>query len=506
MEFLSLLTPQFFVLVAGGTMVGILFGAIPGMTATMAVAVCLPLTYSLGLVDGLALLLGLYVGGISGGLVPAILLNIPGTPSSITTTFDGYPMTQKGEGERALKLAIYASLFGGLFSLAVLYLFAPALADFAIKFSYIEKFLIILLALTVMAALSSSLIVGIFSGVLGIFISLVGTYPTSVGGNGEVRLMPEALIPYLESGFALLPVLIGVFGVAAILAEAAQGVREETAADRLRLTTGKPFSLSLFRGQGVNLVRSASIGTFVGILPGVGGSAASVLSYSQEKNFSRNPEQFGKGAPAGVIASESANNGLTGGALVPLLSLGIPGDSTTAILIGAFALQGIQVGPLFIGENPQIWNSMIVALLAANAVMFLMMYFAIRHLARLVLIPKYVLYPIILMMSVVGAYTINYGIMFDVWTLLLFGVLAFVGQKLGLEVAPFIIGFILGPAAEIYFVKSIESFGTLTIFFTKSPIAMVLWVLIALSVGLSIYLARRAAGRGPDDPAAERGA
>lgn len=496
MELLSLLTPQFFILIASGTLVGIIFGAIPGMTATMAVAVCLPLTYSLGLEDGLALLLGLYVGGISGGLVPAILLNIPGTPSSITTTFDGYPMTQRGEGERALKLAIYASLFGGLFSLAVLYLFAPALADFAIKFSYVEKFLIILLALTVMAALSENMLVGIFSGVLGLFISLIGTYQTSVGGNGEVRMMPEAWEPWLESGFALLPVLIGIFGFAAILTEAELGVKEEeTDAGKLRLASGKPFSFSLFRGQAVNLFRSASIGTFVGILPGVGGSAASVLSYSQEKSFSRTPDQLGKGAPSGVIASEAANNGLTGGALVPLLSLGIPGDSTTAILIGAFALQGVQVGPLFIGENPTTWNIIILALLISNIFMFLMMYFAIRYFAKVVLIPKYVLYPIILMMSVVGAYTINYGIMFDVWTLLIFGIFAFLGQKLGLSMATFIIGFILGPSAEVYFVKSLESFGTLSIFFTKSPIAAVLWVLIAISISFSVYISMRARKR-----------
>ncbi len=260
MDILSDLTPLFFFLTIAGTFVGIIFGAIPGMTATMAVAVCLPLTYSLGLINGMALLLGLYVGGISGGLVPAILLNIPGTPSSITTTFDGYPMAQRGEGERALKLGIAASLFGGMFSLLILYLFAPALADFAIKFSYVEKFLIIFLALTVMAALSGNMLIGIFSGVLGMLISLIGAYDVSDGGNGEYRLMFPFMEYYLDSGFSLLPVLIGLFGLSAILIEAEQGVNEESGLSthgdlpihalplvRLRRPVREPFPLGLNR-------------------------------------------------------------------------------------------------------------------------------------------------------------------------------------------------------------------------------------------------------------------
>ncbi len=487
MDLLADLTPLFFTLVFVGVLIGILFGAIPGMTATMAVAVCLPLTYSLNLREGLALLLGLYVGGISGGLVPAILLNIPGTPSSITTTFDGYPMTVNGDGEKALKIGIISSLFGGLFSAAILFFFAPALADIAIKFSYVEKFLIIFLALTVIASLSSNVLVGIFSGVLGVWISLIGTYDVSVGGNGDTRLMFDFMVPYLEEGFSLLPVLIGLFGLATILQEAEKGVKDEPLCADVSLSNRAKFSMRDFKGQIINLFRSSSIGTFVGMLPGVGGSAASVLSYTQAKNFSKDPSKLGTGAPEGVIASEASNNGLTGGALIPLLSLGIPGDSTTAVLIGAFTLQGIQVGPLFIGENMETWHTMMVALVVANLVMFFVMFFAIKYIAKVITVPKYILYPIIVMMCVVGAYAINYGIMFDVWTLLLFGVFGYLSGKIGIEVAPLIIGFILGNSAEVYFVKSLESFGTLTIFFTKSPIAMFLWVLIAVSITYSIY-------------------
>ncbi len=487
-EFIS---PLFLSLIVGGTLVGIIFGAIPGMTATMAVAICLPITYSLGLENGLALLLGLYVGGISGGLVPAILLGIPGTPSSITTTFDGYPMSLKGEGEKALRIGICASLIGGLISLLILSLFAPALADFAIKFSYVEKFLIIFFALTVMAALSSDMLIGIFSGILGVFVALIGTYDISKGGNGELRLVPPGTEYWLEGGFSLLPVLIGIFGLAAIFEQAEIGIPKGHGSGEIRVGEKSSFSFSVFRGQIVNLVRSSGIGTFVGILPGVGGSAASILAYSNAKTFSRNPDRFGKGEPAGIIASEAGNNGLTGGALVPLLSLGIPGDATTALLIGAFTLQGIQVGPLFIGNNPDTWNAMIIAMLIANLAMFVMMYVAIRYFALVVTIPKHILFPIILMMCVIGAYTINYGVMFDVWTLLIFGFFGWLATKLRLEVAPFIIGFILGPSAEVYFVKSLESFGDVTIFFTKSWIAALLWILIAVSIAGSVVLSRR---------------
>jgi len=490
MEILGLISPLFVLLAVLGTVLGIIFGAIPGLTATMAVAVCLPLTFPLGLENSLALLLGLYVGGISGGLVPAVLLGIPGTPSSITTTLDGYPMAQRGHGEQAMRIGIVASLAGGLVSLAALYFLTPYLAAFAIRFSYVEKFLVILFALTVMAALSRDMLLGIFSGFLGIFLSLIGVYDVTDGGNGHFRMVPEGWESTLYGGFALLPVLIGLFGLAAVLDEAEKGLpKGQNLADLKSAKTR--FDWSVFRGQGVNLIRSGGIGTFVGILPGVGGSAASILSYTAAKTASRHPERFGKGEPAGIIASESGNNGLTGGALVPLLSLGIPGDSTTALLIGAFALQGIQVGPLFIAQNPETWNAIIIALLIANIAMFLVMYFAIRWFALTVAVPKHILYPVILMMCVIGAYTINYGIMFDVWTLLIFGVFGWVAGKLRLEIAPFIIGFILGPSAEIYFVKSLESFGDLTIFFTKSWIAVVLWLLIAGSVALSVVIAQR---------------
>jgi len=407
------------------------------------------------------------------------------------TTMDGYPMAMKGKAEQALKTGIVSSLFGGLFSAAILFFFAPTLADFAIKFSYVEKFLIIFLALTIIASLSKNLLTGLFSGALGIWLSLIGAYDINKGGNGEIRLMFDWMEDSLSDGFSLLPVLIGLFGMTVILEEAGKGVPAE-AVTRFNLKDTQPFSLSVFKGQIGNLIRSSTIGTFIGLLPGIGGSAASVLAYTQQKNLSRHPEKMGTGVPEGVIASESSNNGLTGGALIPLVSLGIPGDATTAVMIGAFTLQGVQVGPLFIGENPQTWDLMVVSLFLADFVMFFVMFYAIRYIVKIIQVPKYLLYPLIVVMCAVGSYTANGGIMVDVWTFLLFGVAGFFGQKMGLEVTPLIIGFILGKDAEIYFVKSIEAYGSFSIFFTKSPIAVFLWVLIAVSLVYSFWNLHRA--------------
>jgi putative tricarboxylic transport membrane protein len=471
-----------------GVVGGIIFGAIPGMTATMAVAVFLPLTFSMDLTQGLALLLGLYVGGISGGLVPAILLNIPGTPSSITTTFDGYPMNQRGEGERALKISIISSLIGGVISWLILWLFAPTLASFALEFTPVEKFLLIVFALTVIVSLSKGgLIVGMFSGVLGIFMSLLGRHSSALGGNNQFRLLPEFLQSPLESGFNLLPVLIGIFAVGQILIESELGLKNFCSISSFHLEgDGQKFSFKDFKGQIINLIRSSFIGTFIGILPGVGGSAASILSYSQAKSFSKEPEKLGTGVPEGLVASEASNNGLTGGALIPLLSLGIPGDSTTAVLIGAFTLQGIAVGPTFIRSNPDTWNNIILMLLIANIFMFAVMYFAIKPMSKLVCVPKQILYPIIVVMCAVGAYAIRYGVMFDIWTVIIFGIIGYLFEKFGLKSAPFIIGFILGKELEQNLLQSLAYYNDWMIFFTKGPIAWLLWLFIVLSLGYAL--------------------
>lgn len=467
-----------------GVVVGIVFGAIPGMTATMAVAVFLPLTYAYDLETALYLLLGLYVGGISGGLIPAILINIPGTPSSITTTFDGYPMAKRGAGERALKIGIVSSFVGGMISLVALALFTPVLSAAALKFSSVEKFLIILFALTVIAALSKGqMLRGIFAGFFGVLISLIGMFSV----NNEYRMVPEFLKTKLSGGFQLLPVLIGLFAIAQIFEEAEEGMRFKVQKQDNGEAGDEKFSFADFKGQGVNLIRSSIIGTFMGVLPGVGGSAASILAYAQAKNFSKHPELLGTGVAEGLVASEASNNGLTGGALIPLLSLGIPGDSTTAVLISAFMLQGIQVGPLFITQNANTWNTILVALLICNIVMFCVMFYPIKWISKIIYIPRERLYPVVIMICMVGAYATKNGRIFDVWSLFLFGVVGYIFGKIKIPASCFLIGFILGKDLENYFIQAISSSsGSLMVFFTR-PIGWVIWLMIAASIAYAIW-------------------
>ena len=459
--------PEYIAVALFGVVIGIIFGAIPGMTATMAVAVFLPLTYAYSMEMALYLLLGLYVGGISGGLVPAILINIPGTPSSVCTTFDGHPMALRGEGERALKIGVTSSFMGGMISLVVLALFTPILAGWAIKFSAVEKFLIILFALTVIAALSrGQMLRGLWIGMLGVLVAMMNQFSV----NNEYRMVPEFLESQMQSGFQLFPVLIGLFAVSEMLQQCETGMHASYSKDdTLEVKNNVKFSLLHdFKGQIINVFRSALLGTFMGILPGVGGSAAS------------------------LIASETSNNGLTGGALVPLLSLGIPGDSTTAVLIGAFMLQGIQVGPLFITNNPVIWNTILVALLCCNILMYLVMFFPVKLLAKIVLIPQERLYPVVLMMCTVGAYATLNGRMFDVWCLLLFGIVGLLIKKFHFPVSCFLIGFILGGDLEDYFIQVLTAYnGSLTGLFVR-PMSWVIWALIILSVVYAVLDNRKA--------------
>ena len=467
-----------------GVVAGIVFGAIPGMTATMAVAVFLPMTYAYDLEMALYLLLGLYVGGISGGLVPAILINIPGTPSSITTTFDGYPMAKRGEGERALKIGILSSFVGGIISLICLWLFTPLLSAAALKFSAVEKFLIILFALTVIAALSKGqMLRGVFAGFLGVLTSLIGMFSV----NNAYRMVPAMFKSKMQDGFQLLPVLIGLFAIAQIFEEAEEGMRFKIDKVDGEMNGNTKFSLKDFKGQGVNLVRSALIGTFMGVLPGVGGSAASILAYAQAKNFSKHPELLGTGVAEGLVASETSNNGLTGGALIPLLSLGIPGDSTTAVLISAFMLQGVQVGPLFITQNPQTWNTILLALLTCNILMFICMFYPIKWISKIIYIPRQRMYPVIIMICIVGAYATKNGRIFDVWALLIFGIVGYIFGKIKIPASCYLIGFILGKDLENYFIQAVSaSNGSLGVFFTR-PIGLFIWLLIIISIAYAIY-------------------
>lgn len=423
-----------------GTALGIVVGAIPGLTASMLIALTLPLTFHMDPVNAVTLLIGEYVGGISGGLITAILLRMPGTPASIVTTFDGYPLARKGQPERALALGILASVVGGVISWFFLAGMSPTLARFALQFGPWEYFGLVLMALVMLAALTQgSVVKGLLGAVLGMAFALPGIDPTT----GRDRLTFE--VDGLLAGFGLLPVLIGAFAISQILRETAAPVAtgEPMELPKRRL----PVSWSDARRHGPNMLRSSVIGTWIGLLPGIGGNIAALVSYTTTRQLSSEPEKFGTGHEPGVVSGETANNASIGGALIPLITMGIPGSVTEAILIGALTIHNLQPGPLLFQNAPEIAYGIIATYLVANVLMLVLMWSAVRYIAMVTQLPRAGLLTGILVFCVVGSFAVNNS-WFDVWVMLAFGVIG-----LGLELAkvplgPFVIGFVLSPIAE----------------------------------------------------------
>ncbi|NDW01750.1 tripartite tricarboxylate transporter permease [Salipiger sp. PrR002] len=422
-----------------GTAVGIVVGGIPGLTSTMLIALTLPLTFHMDPVSAMTLLIGEYVGGISGGLVTAILLRMPGTPSSIVTTFDGYPMAQQGKAERALALGIFASVAGGLISWAFLAGMSPALARFALGFGPWEYCTLVLAALFMLAALAQgSLVRGLLGAAIGMALSLPGIDPSV--GIPRLTFGSDALL----SGFGLLPVLIGAFAISQVLRDAATELPKEA----LRPPKGRlQIFGSDFRKHGGNLVRSSLIGTWIGILPGIGSNIAAIISYSTTRQMSKTPEAFGSGEEAGVVSSETANNAAIGGALIPLITMGIPGSVTEAILIGALTIHNLQPGPLLFQNSPEIAYGVIASYLVANLFMLVLMWGSAKWIAQLIRIPRSYLLTAILVFCVAGSYAINNSFV-DVWTMIAFGVVGLALEGARIPLGPFVIGFVLTPIAE----------------------------------------------------------
>ncbi len=365
--FSSVMSIEVFLLMLLGVIVGIIFGAIPGLSATMAVALCLPMTYSMDVIPSMALLCSLFVGGISGGLIPAILINIPGTPSSIATCFDGYPMAQNGQAGKAIGTAVLFSFLGGLLSFFALFFIAPPLAKVAIQFGPYEYFAITFFSLTLISSVSGgSMVKGLISGLIGMGFAMVGPAPIDAYPRFTLG------IKGLAGGFNLLTVLIGLFAISEIIKTAENPKGADMG--KMQEVHIKGFGISFleFRKQIVNFFRSSAIGIAMGILPGVGGSTSSILAYLSAKNSSKHPEKFGTGVIDGIVASESANNATIGGAMVPLLTLGIPGESTTAMLLGAFMLHGLTPGPLLFTNNAKLVYSIFAILMIANVIMLIL--------------------------------------------------------------------------------------------------------------------------------------
>lgn len=433
-------TPMSLALVALGTLLGVTVGAIPGLTGAMLIALSLPLTFSMQGEHALILLVSMYVGSVSGGLVSATLLRIPGTPAAIMTTLDGYPLAASGRAGRALGLGIGASLIGGVIAWGFLVTLSGPMATWSLRFGPFEFFSLVLVALVLIASLGGrSLFAGLFSGSLGILAAMPGTSPAT----GQVRL--TAGIAELSDGFKLLPVLIGLFAVNQVIREIVGLGRP---VERVGGETGSVWvSGRDWWAQRWNLVRSSLIGTWVGILPGIGANIGSVLAYTAARNASANPERFGQGSEEGIVASEAANNATVGGALIPLIAMGIPGSVIDAILLGALVIHGLQPGPLLMQQNPLAVHTMMGAVLIANAMMFLWMLLTARWMARLSRLPRWVLTPVILTFCVVGSFALA-NRMFDVWVMLGFGVLGFLLESRRVPLAPFVIGFVLAPIAE----------------------------------------------------------
>ena len=477
------LLPLFF-----GTLAGVVGGALPGVTITMTIIVVLPFTYGLDPLQGLAAMTGVYVGGSAGGLITACLLGIPGTPSAIATTFDGFPMARKGEPGRAIWLGVWASFFGGLLGGLFLIGATEPLAKIALEFGPWEFFSLFILALSMVAGLvEGTLLKGLISGALGLVVTVLGNDPVM----GRERLTLG--IDVLAGGIPFLPVLIGVFAFAQIMTELERGggrARLEREIDgAAKLTASHLKVLWEILSRPVLLIWSSLIGVLIGVLPAIGGSAASVMAYDQAKKFSRRPEQFGSGIPEGIIASESSNNANVGGSLVTIMAFGIPGDAVTAVMLGALTIHGIQSGPLFISQNPKLAYGIFAAYLVAHIIMVLLLWLMARWMLRVVTVPKAMLFPVVLVLCVVGAWALS-NAMSGVWILLAFGVLGYAMVKFGFPLAPFILGVILGDQIEINLVRAIMTDSDPWLFVTR-PISGGLLLASVLSFVAAVWQHRR---------------
>jgi putative tricarboxylic transport membrane protein len=382
----------------------------------------------------------MFVGGVSGGLVTATLMRIPGEPNAIMTTLDGYPLARRGFPGRALGLGNAASIVGGALSWVALVLLTGPLAKAAIIFGPWENFALVLMALALITSLSrGSFLKGMIAALLGVLLAMPGVDETS----GRVRLTFE--IDALTNGFQLLPVVVGMFALSQIVADT---LHVDQGTDHVRANMrGILISLRDYVVHGWNMLRSALIGVWIGVLPGVGATVASIVAYSTAKSLSKTPEAFGTGSEEAIVAAESANNATTGGTLIPLLALGIPGGLADAILLAALMIHNLKPGPLLFATNPDIVNAIMATHLAAHVAMFALMTVGCVIFARLMLVPRAFLFPLVIVFCVVGAYAPDSQIS-DVWIMLIFGIVGLALEYARFPLAPFVVGFVLGPLAE----------------------------------------------------------
>ncbi len=471
--------------ILGGTILGLIMGSLPGLTAAMAIALLIPLTFGLTPIVGMGVLLGAFCGAIAGGAVPALLLNIPGTPSSVCTTLDGFPMVRNGRAGEALGLAVASSFLGGVLGALFLMLLAPPIASFALAFGPAEFFALGVFGIVIIASVSSgSILRGIAAGILGLGLSTVGSDPMT----GVLRFTAGEAA--LITGIGLLPALIGLFAVSQVFKDFAERAGLPAAPQRGHQSASArvPWA-ALLRGWKVISV-STIIGVIVGAIPGAGGSISSFLSYDQAKRMSKTPEKFGTGHSEGVIASETANNATAGGALIPMLTLGVPGEVATAVLMGGLTIQGLRPGPGLFEQQTVLFYGILVAFLLANVVMFLTQLLGIRVFIRILQVPPRLLMPLILMFCAIGVYGVN-GSIFELWLMLGFGILGFFLSRYEFGTAPVILGLILGGLMESNLRRGLLVFDGDWTQFVLRPIAAAILVLAALFLGTVIVQNRK---------------
>lgn len=486
--FLQAITPLNLMLAVLGVAAGTIIGAIPGLTATMAVAVLVPITFGMEPASALILLGAIYTGAIYGGAYSAILLNTPGTPSAIATTFDGYPMARRGDGDLAIALACFASVFGGLVGAFALMFLAPPLSKVALAFGPVEYFWLAMFGLSLIASLSKgNLARGLAGGALGMILSTVGVAKVSA----DIRLTFG--FPVMIGGFDVVAALIGLFCIPVVIDLVATPDRHLKLEDDVRrLRFGEAARLSL--ASKWNLIRSSVIGTIVGILPGAGGSVAGLVAYSEARRAARPGQRFGEGEPDGIIASESANNATVGGGFIPTLVLGVPGTPPDAVILGALMVQGIRVGPALFQGNAAIVNTFIYGLLVATILMLPIGLLIGRYAYKsIIVIPKALLVPSVAFMTIIGTFAIRNSVS-DVVIMICLGVVGWVLGRFGFAASPVVLGIILGPIAEQGFVQAWtigSATGNIPGMFFGRPISLAIIAAVLVTLVLPNLPARR---------------
>jgi putative tricarboxylic transport membrane protein len=471
------LSPESLSLSVLGVFVGVLIGALPGLGSVVGITICLPFTYSMHPTPAIALLLGVYAGATYGGSISAVLINTHGTPQSAPTALEGYPMAQRGEAPVAIGWATITSVLGGLFSCVVLILAAPQLAAVAIKFTPVETFALIFLGLSCISTVSGKeKSKGLLSGFVGLMLATIGQDPIS----GDMRFTLD--IYELSSGIDIIPVVVGAFALAemlfrmSVIASGSEKINL-VQCDGLRLPTRREWS-----GRVWTFFKSSLIGTWVGILPGTGATTAAFISYGEAQRSSKNRENFQKGEPDGIIATEASNNAVTGGALVPALALGIPGDPTTAIMLATLMLHGIVPGVRLMQENPVIVYSVFVTLIIANILMLPAGMIVTKFFSRILRIPEQLLIPMIIMLCLLGAYGGRTN-PFDFTVTLAVGIIGLVFRAFHVPVAPMVIGVVLGGQFEFSMRQSLVlTDGKILPMLTEHPIAVFLFILTFILV------------------------